>query len=628
MRCYLTIILLLFAMKSLAQDFIPSLISENHPILLVASELDHLVASQILDAKEAQLLADFFNHGGSISNLYQLQGLLNRESTELINIEELVCFSVAAKRAKGRLAGQYDLRFTLPTFSQQPKQGIVISKDTNYVGSNFAFQQRISLDYKQWRFGLQIAKDIGEPTWHKGLAAGPEMLTSYLAWKNPSQTSYFQKLVFGAFQIQWGQGLQLWSSRGLGKSIDLLQLARKPMGLRPYQGRDEQRFLNGISGSCLLFKQELLFLASVKHIDAKPPQESMQPEFNFVYSNGLHRTATEVSKRRQGLEQIYGLGLRHQSDLWQGGFLLLHQQVRARPFLLDSLIDIQIIPLRFLTLSTYAQGTWKQCYFYGELAGSFKKEQNIRQALALNLALVYFLDESLEFGLHYRNYGAAYQTLYANPIGNNNLGRNERGLIFQVKWKAFQFFTIHLSAEDVQNPCLIAPQLIPEHNNDVRMILNYHPTKKLTFLQQFVFRAHEFNFFQFSLQCQLKFALTPSDASTLSYQMTYDLKQKVNSRLVGLNWRHAPLGTKLSFDLHYGLFQVPQDAPILYSQLYILGFGAQSFPLNGIGSYAVGAFKFIFKTDWDLNLSINSRNYFTNLFARETYILLGIRKKI
>jgi hypothetical protein len=73
---------------------------------------------------------------------------------------------------------------------------------------------------------------------------------------------------------------------------------------------------------------------------------------------------------------------------------------------------------------------------------------------------------------------------------------------------------------------------------------------------------------------------------------------------------------------------VPQDAPILYCQLYILGFGAQSFPFNGLGSYAVGAFKYVFKYDWDLNLSINIRNNFSNFLARETQLLLGIRKKI
>ncbi|MEY4286480.1 MAG: hypothetical protein RL511_553 [Bacteroidota bacterium] len=628
MRCFLICFLLFCAMKSLAQDFIPSLVSENHPILLVASELDHLVASQIIDAKEAQLLEDFFNRGGYLTNIFQLQGLLNRESTELINIQALVCFSAAPSRADAKLSGQYDLHCILPTLSQQYKQGVVLSKDTNFVGSNFAFQQRISLDYSQWRFGLQIAKDIGEPLWHKGKAAGPEMMTSYLAWKNPNQTSYFQKLVFGAFQIQWGQGLHLWSSRGLGKSIDLLQLARKPVGLRPYQGRDEQRFLNGISGSCQFFKQELLFLASVKHIDAKPPQDLAQPEYNFVYSNCLHRNATEVSRRKQGLEQIYGFGLRHQSALWQGGFLLLHQQVQPRQFLSDSLIDIQIAPLRFLTFSTYAQGTWKQCFLYGELAGSFKKEQDFRQALALNLALVYFLDPSLEFGLHFRNYGAAYQTLYGNPIGNNSMGRNERGLIIQVKWQAFKFVTLSLSAEGVQTPWLLEPHVIPQRNNDVRIVLNYQPSKKQTFAQQFVLRSNEFNFLQMSLQGHFKMALTDADAFSLSYQLTFDLQQKGNSRLIGLNFRHAPLGTNLSLDLHYGLFQVPQDAPILYSQLYILGFGAQSFPFNGLGSYAVGAFKYVFKYDWDLTLSINLRNNFSNLLARETQLLLGIRKKI
>jgi hypothetical protein len=618
-----------FGFVNWAQEFVPSQVLDNEPILFVSSELDRLVTSQVISPDEATVLLEFFNHGGFVSNSYQLQGLLAPESTKLIQVLLAnINFTSPSYQSTKRISGQYELRCFSPLFSFHQGQGFSIYNDTNYAGSNFAFQHRINLDYNNWHTGFQVAKDAGEPLWHTNQTKGLDFFTGFLAWRNPNKTYLIQHLVLGSYQFQWGQGLLLWSSRGLGKSIDLLQLAKKPMGMKPYQGRDEQRFLNGISGSCRLFEQELLFLASVKLIDAKPIQDSLQPEFNFSFSNGLHRTPSEILKRKQGLEQIYGIGLRHQSALWQGGALLLNQSVQVRDWISDSLNAKQVSPLHFWSASTYAQGTWKQCYLYGELAGTFKKQEALRQALSLNVALVYFLDQNLEFGLHYRNYGVAYQTLYANPIGNNNLGRNERGLIIQMKWQAFKYLTLRFCAEGVQIPWLIGPQLIPQRNGDVRISLNYQPSKKRTFTQQFAYRASEFEFYQLRLQGQFEASLSDADAFLLSYQFNRDLKCKENSRQVSLNYRHSPLGSSLSFECHYGLFQVPKDAPGLYSQLYLLGFGMQSFELNGIGSYALGAFKYALAKNWDFTFAIRLRNKFSPYLTREIQVLFGIRKKI
>ena len=64
---------------------------------------------------------------------------------------------------------------------------------------------------------------------------------------------------------------------------------------------------------------------------------------------------------------------------------------------------------------------------------------------------------------------------------------------------------------------------------------------------------------------------------------------------------------KLRFEIIYGLYQVPQNAPLLYSYPYLLGFGSQTMILNGIGSYLNGSLRFAFESDWQLGLMIGLR---------------------
>jgi hypothetical protein len=73
-----------------------------------------------------------------------------------------------------------------------------------------------------------------------------------------------------------------------------------------------------------------------------------------------------------------------------------------------------------------------------------------------------------------------------------------------------------------------------------------------------------------------------------------------SSKNLELSWQHAPLSSPFRFEFIYGLYQVPPNAPLLYSYPYLLGFGSQTMLLSGIGSYVNGAVKIAFGTDWQL----------------------------
>ena len=621
-------VMLSTVLRTNAQDLPAQLLFDNEPILLVASELDHLLAKQLISTEEASLLSQFFQNGGVLSSLYQLQGILARDLAALSPLSEQLVLPRLQSQTSKKVTGLYELRSTLPAFSVVDRRNFIWTCDTNYTGPNFAFQQRISLSLSNWRFGLQLAKDVGEPIWHSTPTPGIDCSTGFLAWVAPFKTYQVQKILIGTYQIQWGQGLHLWTSRGLGKSIDLLQLAKKPLGLKPYQGRDEQRYLQGLSGSFQIWKHELLVLASVKNIDAKTIQDTLQPEFNWAFTTGLHRTTTELAKRKRAFEQIYGMGLRRQAALWQYGILVLYQQVQTRQLFADSMPGTQPSALRFWSASAYVQGPWRQCYLYGEWASIFKKTLLFSQAFAVNLGLVYYLDPRLEVGLNCRNYAAHYQALYANPIANSTMGSNERGVIFQLKWQVQKNTILRLSNEHVFIPEFKWPAQFPKRSADLRLQLLLNPSKKRSFTQQLILKKQEMQRIQIRSYSEIQLQLNEAERFSCSLQLGLNGAAENISRSLEWNWHRAPLGAKCALEWVYGMFQIPAQGLLLYSHPNLIGFGTQSTMLRGVGTYSLVAVQFNSKAHLQLNFSIGTKYFYAPSLQREYLVQLGFRKKI
>lgn len=612
MRHFFLFALVFLGVTARAQLLDITSVLEPEVLPVMPSALEQLVANQVITPEDAQQLALFFERGGAVQNLFQLQGLLTSD----LSIIERSCYKLVAPQIKPKQQAfswstidlRYELQFNIPQLHHD-QHGCAVLRDTSHLGPAFACQQRLTMLQNNWRFGGQIAKDAGEPIFQKSPSRGIDFMSAYAVWENPNKKTVFQKLLVGAYQVQWGQGLQLWSSRGMGKSIDLLQLAKKPLGIKPYQGRDEQRYLQGIAGSLSYANYEFIYLASFKRSDLQPQLDTLQEEFNFSYTSGLHRTTSEIAKRKQGQEQLYGLGIRRKTNLWQYGALALYQQLQARP-ISDTIASQNLFKLlSYMSLGAYAQGTWQQFYFYTELVAVLMQHNSLFSSCALNAAFIYHIASRLEMGLHVRNYGPLYQAFYANPLGNASNGANERACIFQLKWQAQKYMTIHMSTEYLQVPQMLTGQQFPRQSTETRLLFAYQASKKRSYNGQLAFR----NGAQLptQLKCALSAQLQITETETVRAAAQYSrfVSTQLSSQHIEFSWQHAPLSSSFSFEVIYGLYQVPGNAPLLYSYPYLLGFGSQTMLLSGVGSYINGAFRLSLGSDWQLGLMLGLKQF-------------------
>ena len=630
MKILSTILLISFFFECSAQNNLALLLTENDPISCALSELEQLVALELLSPSDAQLLRIFFEQGASVSNLYQLQGLLQQD---LAALQKILPFLKAQAPTRSSFKRSdvlllYDMFFHSPQLLSTA-DSLFIRKDTSFLGSAFATQQRVTCTWQNWRAGGQVAKDAGEPVWHTTSTKGFDFATGYLAWNAPVKTCVLQKLVLGTYQVQWGQGLQLWSSRGMGKSIDLLQLARNPMGIKPYQGRDEQRYLQGLSGSVQLGRQQFTFIASLKRIDAKPPTDTLQQEFNLSYTNGLHRSASEIVKRKQGFEQIYGLGYTRRTALWQYGALVLYQNVQLINQNADSLLSLNALKAESLwSMGGFAQGTWRQIYFYGESVFAFQQGVRLKSSQASNLALIYYLDQNLEMGLHLRSYGPFYRAFYANPIGNSTLGANERGFLFQLKWQVLKKLQLKLSAERLQIPYLLSGTTYPRTTTETRIFMLYQASRQQLFNCQVGVRPISSQVLQCRFTANIELQLHQSEALKVTTQWAIVSTEQQTSKHLELSWTHAPLSSKLQFEVIYGYFQIPLGAASLFTNTSLIGIGAQAQQLNGLGTYTMTALKYTFENKWKLVLATFLNNSYSVSYLRKLHFSIALQKKV
>lgn len=573
-----------------AQPSLSELLAENQQIELVPSQLDAMGTWALFNEIELEQLRAFFENGGVVSNYYQLQGILKHSTTAQINqkIPLLLLpppYNLFGETQHKLSSFKSEFRLHSPTLFKQNNQWRP-HLDTNYLGPAMALRYRWHCNYLNWQFNGQLAKDSGEPLWHHGKNSGVDYQT-FTAFLNHDQSpKTIKRFVLGTYQIQWGQGLQLWTSRGMGKSIDLLQLVRKPLGLKPYTGNDEQRFFQGAAICLGKSKNELLVFSSIRHVDAIQKLDSLSIEFNFSYSSGYHRTLSEIAKRKQQQELIFGLAFNQNKELFKWGLCLLQHS------------------LIYSSIGANWQWSKKQFYFYGE--GVLSKTSNAVQTpqWAHNVGLIYFFDPKLEMAAHLRYYSPHYLASYANPISNISSGSNEQGLIVQLKSQLTPNWALLLALERAAVYLKPSSAHFYDVIHDSRVVLKYLCKHKTQARLQFSHRYAKSNQASLGLQFNCQIELDQNWQLNFVGQILKNTKIVGSSRQLSCSIRYIPKFKGLRLELRTGIYQAASPLPPLYMHTYLLGVGTQTMLLSGVGSFAMGSVRWQVSGHWQIQFHL------------------------
>lgn len=353
----------------------------------------------------------------------------------------------------------------------------VLTQSNNYyVGNPDRYYTRLRYTYRtNISIGMTAEKDPGEGFFDNYQKQGFDFYSAHAFFKGGK---YLKAVALGDFQVQIGQGLNLWSGYAFGKTADISTVKKNAIPLRPYTSVDESRFLRG-AGVDLGYKNfGLTLFGSIKKVDANVLSDSLYDDLEFVSTinlSGLHRTISEINKKDALTEYIGGGHLRYRSRNLQLGFAGVYQGY-------DKEFNRSVQPYNQFDFrgksmtSLSADYSWaiRNFNFFGEVARS-----NYSATWAHLHGVLFSMDPRVSFSLLYRDYDRAYQTFYNTGFSEGSNTQNERGVYLGTKLKIASSWTINAYVDVFSFPWMKYQVDAPSEGYEWMIQPSYKPTKKL-----------------------------------------------------------------------------------------------------------------------------------------------------
>ena len=350
------------------------------------------------------------------------------------------------------------------------------SAANQYLGSPYKLYLRYLMTYsRKFSFGVVAEKDAGEPFFN-----GPTKdkgFDYYSAHLFVRDIGIVKSLAIGDYQVEYGQGLTVWSGLAFGKSVDPASVIRFAGGLRPYTSVNETQFRRGaaISIEPLKYVRVDAYYSNKNNDGNVAIVDSLNQitDLSSLQTSGYHRTQNEIDDQGSLRVISYGghvsyrrrkfeIGLTGASTLLSGGLqpsLALYNQFQ---FSGDHFFNTGI-DYKFL---------YRNINFFGETSRS----QN--GALATINGLIMSVDPKFTVTVLYRNFSKNFQNIESNAISESG-NVNEKGLYMGFNFKPVRSVSMMGYLDSFEFPWLKYQVNAPSRGYEYAVQLTFTPTKKL-----------------------------------------------------------------------------------------------------------------------------------------------------
>ncbi len=273
----------------------------RHPVDLNSSTKDQLTSVPLITSAIAERIIDYRNIHSSFSS--------KRELLKIDGINEQIYsqvsqYLVARKKNKCVLKikelNKQDKKFSADfrsLFIQDllPKSGFITGK---YMGSRLRNANRLRLYYNANSFilrsGIVTDKDPGETSY-------ADFLSGHISYQG---NGVFKNITIGDYQLSFGNGLTLGNSYSSPKSFETSSGKRRARSIYPYSSSGEFSFFRGVVVNVELNGFNAYGFFSKRSLDASI--DTMTNEVRSIYSDGYHRTYSEISRKNAFAETVFG----------------------------------------------------------------------------------------------------------------------------------------------------------------------------------------------------------------------------------------------------------------------------------------------------------------------------------
>lgn len=556
----------------------------DNKINLNKTDGQDLIALQLLTDVQIVALLNYKNQFGKFISIYEIQAIpywdLNTISLVLPFIfvdDKLDQLQVTLKEALKYGSFETFLRYQRVLEDRRgydPVPDSVLQNSNSYYHGNAGrYYTRLRFTYRNnISIGVTGDKDPGE-TFFRGINKnGFDFYSAHAFYQGGK---YLKTVALGDYQIQIGQGLNLWVGYAFNKTADVVNIKKNPRGLRPYASVDEARFLRGGAVEVAYKKFHLTAFGSIKKMSATLitiadtlfQEEDIATALNIT---GLHRTNSEMARKNAITERIFGAYGQYRSKSFQIGISAVHQSY-------DKVFERTIQPYNqfdfrgreLMNVGVDYNYVFKNVNLFGEVVRSGSG------AIGMLHGALISLDPKVSLSVLYRKYPRDFHTFYSQGFRESSRSQNEEGLYTGLYWKIHKKLSWDNYLDIFKFPWLRFQVNAPSHGYEFLSQLTYKPDKKLEIYARFRQQVRQKNstFIDGGARA-IEDVIQRNYRLHFSYKASESITLKARVEFVGVHRKSADF--ERGFLIYQDIIFKPKSSPISLSLRYAI-FDTDSF---------------------------------------------------
>lgn len=330
---------------------------------------------------------------------------------------------------------------------------------------------------REFSLGFSAETDPGEPfTWNPSTHRyGFDFYSGHIQLQNRGR---IENIIVGDFQTQFGQGLQLGSAFGLGKTAQTITgIRRSNLGFMPYLSAGEVQFMRGIGLSVRLNRSfRIHAFGSLKHQDAVVRENRVQS----LLSSGLHRTAREQASRGNVTDQDAGAVIQFQKGRFDIGVIATGKRwslpivPEASPY-----NQAAFKGASYFNSGAYVHASWANVTAFAEVAQTLQRGQGVTAGILGNLT------SKLEAAWLFRTFSRDFYATYANTVSEASSPQNEQGFYTGLRYSFHRRLSVSGYFDYFRFPWLRYRTYRPSDGNEWLIRMDLAPNRNTTFFIQY-----------------------------------------------------------------------------------------------------------------------------------------------
>jgi hypothetical protein len=439
---------------------------------------------------------------GKLISILELQSI---DGFDLETIEQILPYVVVREYVERRQLSlhdllqngnnQYFLRYQRlfeeqRGYSDIGPEELIANPNARYVGSPYRLYSRYRYTYyNNVSIGITAEKDPGEEFFRGSQPNGFDFYSAHFYMRNVGK---IKALSLGDFQVQFGQGLTLWSGLAFGKSSNAVNIKKNGLGLRQYTSVDENNFMRGAGATIGLGSFEITGFYSSKYRDANVLEiDTITQEALVITSlqqTGLHRTPRELENKNSVREAFIGSNITYRRNNFHVGITGYMMELGA---------EFQRNLSYYNQFDLNSRSNWSAGVDYNYIFRNFNVfgEAATSQSggYAVLNGVMMALDPKLSLSILHRKFTPDYQSLFSRAFSENTRVSNENGLYLGLNARITGQWSINAYADHFSFPWMKYRTYAPSRGHDYLVQVNFRPERRIEMYARYRIRNKPLN---------------------------------------------------------------------------------------------------------------------------------------